>query len=79
MKPQSRSSPLARVVRTTRGCDLNSDNESEITMVVCYNTGEGNQLLPTTGPGEGCDPTTPHEGTSVLGLVLTNPPAVTCS
>lgn len=61
-KPQSRSSPLARVVRTTRGCDLNSVHEIEITTGVCYNAGEGNRLLPTTGPGEGVRPRAPALG-----------------
>lgn len=53
---EARTSPLARVVMVTRGCDLNSVHEIEITIGVCYNAGEGNRLLPTTGPGEGVRP-----------------------
>lgn len=31
-------------------------------MTMCYNAGEGNRLLPTTGPGEGVRPHEPARG-----------------
>lgn len=55
----ARTSPSARVVRTTRGCDLNSVNETEITPHEAVFDSEGNRLLPSRGRGEGVRPHAP--------------------
>ena len=42
------------------GCDLNSVNETEITQHEAVFDGEGNRLLPATGPAEGRRPRAPR-------------------
>ena len=58
----SRTALHPRCRHEPRGCDLNSVNETEITQCRAVFDGEGNRLLPTSGPGEGVQPRTPVRG-----------------
>ena len=53
---KSRTTLHPRCRHEPRGCDVNSVNETEITLTSADFDGEGNRLLPTAGPGEGVRP-----------------------
>lgn len=65
----SRTALHPRCRHEPQGCDLNSVNETEITPSRAEFRGEGNQLLPSAGPGEGVRPRdTVRRGTPIEGF-----------